>query len=243
MHNTHSIIATLEALTRDESVVLSDRARERLQWLLHYYRSGSSVSDTCRTFDIARVTFYRLLQRFDIEHPETLEDKPSFVSQPTVSESTIGIIRAYRLADPLAGKERVAHLLLQDHGIRMSASLVGKIITREGLFFATTPLHRQKRLQYGLYAPENISSDTTFPPSAEKNNSDSSSYAHGSAGHCLYCHVRVRHGRRLKRTFVAMSIFTNIAVAGLILLTAFIEGQTQTAVAERPSLESTLLQP
>jgi transposase len=241
MHDTQSIIAKLQALMADESLTLSDRARERLSWLLHYYQTGTSVSDTCRKFDIARVTFYRLLQKFDLDHPETLEDKPSFTQTPTVSEKALSLIREYRIQDPLAGKERIAHLLFTEHGMRVSATLVGKIISREGLYFAPTPLHRLKRLQYGVQGPEEVS--MLNPTSlAQKFSEPVTSAASGNVCDCFYCRVRHRHAKKIKRTFVTASIITNIAIAGLVFLTALVESRT-TVVAETPSLESSLLQP
>ncbi|MDP7454627.1 MAG: helix-turn-helix domain-containing protein, partial [Candidatus Peribacteraceae bacterium] len=60
---------------RDKEVV------ERLQWFLHYSTHGS-VSKTCKEFGIARSTFYRWLNRFDINDFSALIDRPTYFRNP-----------------------------------------------------------------------------------------------------------------------------------------------------------------
>ena len=77
-----------ELLTRAREVGLSAKACERLEWLLHYRKNGSSVAETCRHFGINRVTFYRLTHRFDSANLETLEDLPKLPHKYTVAPQT-----------------------------------------------------------------------------------------------------------------------------------------------------------
>ena len=58
-----------------DALKLSLKARERLAWLIYYCEHSCSVTETCRNFDITRMTFYRLMHRFHPAQPATLEDQ------------------------------------------------------------------------------------------------------------------------------------------------------------------------
>ncbi len=60
---------------RDKDVI------ERLQWFLHYSTHGS-VSKTCKEFGIARSTFYRWINRFDINNYETSRKPTTEIRNP-----------------------------------------------------------------------------------------------------------------------------------------------------------------
>lgn len=74
---------------RQEALGLSDEAKERLQWLIHFAEHGRSVSETSRQFGIARTTLHRWIARFDAARPQSLEERRDayhmHVSQPTAS--------------------------------------------------------------------------------------------------------------------------------------------------------------
>ena len=61
---------------------------ERLQWFLHYSTHGS-VSKTCKEFEIARSTFYRWLNRFDINDFSKLTDNSTNSLQLTTNNQKL----------------------------------------------------------------------------------------------------------------------------------------------------------
>ncbi len=219
-------------LARADELALSAKARERLEWLTHYVRAGRSVSATCRHFGITRVTFYRLLQRFNLAEPRTLEDqsrRPHGAQSP-VSPEAVALIRNYRLRFPQMGKETVASLLLEEHGMVLPTSAVGRVIVREGLYFGATPLHLKKRHELGI-RPQEAASVLPHPAlqAAE-------SVAHHAADGCPHCTASRYDWSMLKRALVLGSILSNIAIIVLLLLTAVFEsGRMSASVQTNPS--------
>ena len=55
---------------------LSQAARGRLRWLIHYKTHGRNAARTCSYFGISRQTFHRWKKRYDPNRLETLEDRP-----------------------------------------------------------------------------------------------------------------------------------------------------------------------
>ena len=60
----------------DKRNELSEAARVRLRWLVHYETQGQNAANTCRHFSISRQTFHRWKNRYDPDRLETLEDRP-----------------------------------------------------------------------------------------------------------------------------------------------------------------------
>lgn len=144
---------------RAEQAGLSVKARERLSWITHFLGNDHSITDTCAAFDISRSTFCRWLDRFDPNDLMSLEERshePLTIRQSAVSAETVAQIRAYRTASPLLGKERISELLLAEHGAHVSPSTVGRIIDRECLYFADTPLHWKKRMRLAAGHAEHV---------------------------------------------------------------------------------------
>ena len=83
----------IEALLgRADEFQLSQRARERLSWLRHYALTDS-VTDTCRRFQIPRVTLYRLLRRFDPSRPSSLENRSTRPHRGRASAAPVAAAR------------------------------------------------------------------------------------------------------------------------------------------------------
>lgn len=145
--NPHQLPALLRAA---QEGALSDAAKERLQWIAHFIGNQGSMQGTCQHFGISRSTLHRWLERFDPADLSTLEEgthAPHNVRQPSVPAHVVALIRAYRERWPLIGKEKVSRLILQEHGVTISPSSVGRVIDRECFYFANTPLHWRKRLE------------------------------------------------------------------------------------------------
>ena len=55
------------------------------------------------------------------------------------------LIKKFRTENVLMSKEQIEQELKTTHNIELSASTIGRVIAREGFFFADTAAHRRKR--------------------------------------------------------------------------------------------------
>jgi len=118
-------------------VTISKTAQGRLRWMDHYQRH-KNVTLTCRHFAIGRSLFYKWHQRFlvrGIRGLESRSSRPWRVRQPTTPQTTRSMVRVLRTANPEFSKYKLAVILQRDHGFVLSASTIGRIIKRDGLFF------------------------------------------------------------------------------------------------------------
>lgn len=146
--NTIRLQDVRRLLKSAQDLELSSGAVQRLKWFLYALEHENNVSLTCRHFGIARSTFLRWIERFDATDIATIEEnsrRPKTVRQSEVDPKIIDIIRSIRELAPKLGKEIIAEKLSVEHGITLSASTVGRIITRHKLFFGETRAHQEKR--------------------------------------------------------------------------------------------------
>jgi len=111
---------------------LSRLARVRLDMLDWHRAHGENVARTARHFGFSRPTVYRWLARFDRGRLESLEDRPSRPlrrRRPTWTLPELVAVRRLRLAYPRWGKDKLA-VLLGREGLRLSVSMVGRILAR-----------------------------------------------------------------------------------------------------------------
>ena len=109
---------------------ISHEANARLKWFDYYERVGRNGRKTCRHFDISPDTFYRWKKRYRPDNLKTLEvrsRRPKRVRQPTWTTETVQAVLALREGYPGWGKEKLA-ILLAERGIKVSASMVGRIL-------------------------------------------------------------------------------------------------------------------
>jgi transposase len=223
---TPAQIDALRAMTEQSDV--SPAVRERLRWILHFLEHGHSVTETCAVFDISRSTFHRWLKRFDPHDLSTLDDLPTDpeqVRQSAVPAEVVAWIRGYREASPLIGKERIAQLLQVEHGVTLSASSVGRVIDREGLYFADTPLHWKKRSvkHVGFTAQAPVRQETAQAPAPAPM---------PSAGPLVPVHVALASlSGPFKRALLVASLLVNVALLASLLTTALWETQTAASVS------------
>src|SRR5579884_533458 len=121
------------------TVSLSKEAKLRLKWVDYYNSHGRNARLTCRHFGIAHRTFYRYYRRFQQQGPRGLEarsHRPKHVRQPLTPPMAIGIVRKLRKDNPEYSKYKLAIILKRDYGYSLSASSIGRIISRYHLFFA-----------------------------------------------------------------------------------------------------------
>jgi putative transposase len=125
---------------------LSKAAKLRLAWLDYYNAHGHNARLTCRHFGIHHRTFYRYYERFKTQGLAGLEarsHKPQRVRQPLTPRPVLDLVRQLRQTNPEFSKYKLAVILKRDYGYCLSASSVGRIISRYNLFF--TPPVKPKR--------------------------------------------------------------------------------------------------
>lgn len=125
---------------------LSREARVRLTWLGHY-KKHKNAKVTCRRFGIAKSTLYKWVKRYIERGPRGLEDlsrTPKRRRTSTIPWQTVDLIVAIRKEQPAWSKHKIAVILARDHGIRLSASTVGRILKRKGLYDERVSRKRSK---------------------------------------------------------------------------------------------------
>lgn len=116
---------------------LSKAAKLRLRWM-DFYRQHQDASLTCRHFGIARSLFYKWKGRYDRLGPRGLENtsrRPNQLRTATTPLIHVDLIRGLRRANPEYSKYKLAVILGRDYNVTLSASTIGRIITRYNLFF------------------------------------------------------------------------------------------------------------
>lgn len=111
---------------------LSRDARRRLALLDWHRTHGANVSRTARHFGYSRPTVYRWLRRFERDRLETLEDHssaPRRRRRPTWTVEQLRAVRTIRETYPRWGKDKLV-VLLRRTGVRLSTSMVGRILAR-----------------------------------------------------------------------------------------------------------------
>jgi putative transposase len=110
---------------------LSREAKARLDMLDWHERHGRNLALTARHHGFSRPTVYRWLSRYDRFRLETLEDRPSAPRRrrrTTWTVAQVEAVLALREAYPRWGKDKLV-VLLRRQGIRLSVSMVGRILT------------------------------------------------------------------------------------------------------------------
>ncbi len=128
---------------------LSRSARVRLEMLDWHREHGENVARTARHFGYSRPTMYRWLGRFDRSRLESLEDRssrPVRRRRPTWTLVELVAVRRQRERYPRWGKDKLV-VLLRREGIRLSVSMVGRIL---GRLRATGELREPARRRMGV---------------------------------------------------------------------------------------------
>ncbi len=141
------------------TVSLSREARQRLKWIDYYHTHSNNARLTCRHYGIAHRSFYRYYNRFKLQGITGLEacsQRPNQVRQPTTPRHVVDLVRTLRRSNPELSKYKLAVILKRDHGYSLSASSVGRVISKHDLFFTPpvkpkghphrlTTLHKQPK--------------------------------------------------------------------------------------------------
>lgn len=133
---TGVVIPGLSSIRR--TVTLSKQAEQRLKWVDYYHTHNLNARLTCRHFGIAHRTFYRYYNRFKrqgLAGLEALSQRPHLVRRPTTPQPVIDAVKRLRRANPEFSKYKLTVILKRDYGYSVSASTVGRVISRYQLFF------------------------------------------------------------------------------------------------------------
>jgi len=148
----HTILPGARRITR--ILDISPDASHRLKWLDWYRSHGSIARLTCRHFGISPDTFYRWKRRYQEKTLQTLEShsrRPHHVRQCLCPDETIALVIRLRREDMAASKYKIRHILLRDHALTLSASSIGRILTRAGLIAASQQIRsvkQKRRMRY-----------------------------------------------------------------------------------------------
>jgi transposase InsO family protein len=128
------------------SAEMSKEARLRLRWIDFYHRHADARL-TCRHFGISPTTFYKWLKRFlerGLRGLESLSRAPKRVRSSNLPWQTVDLICAIRAEHPAWSKHKIAVILSRDHGVVISASTVGRVLKRKGLYDLKVSRKRSK---------------------------------------------------------------------------------------------------
>lgn len=133
-------------MERMSADILSKDARRRLAWMDHYHRHGNARL-TCRYYGISPTTFHKWYRRFSSEGLAGLGDRsraPVRKRTSTVPREHVSLIVSIRGENPAWSKHKIAVVLRRDYGITISASTVGRILKRKGLYDKKKSLKRRR---------------------------------------------------------------------------------------------------
>ena len=128
-----------------QTVTLPRAARLRLAWMDYYQTHGQNAALTARHFGISKSCFFKWKKRYDRRGLPGLTDqskRPKVVRQPLTPQPVVMAIKSLRKANPEYSKYKLAVILKRDYGYSVSASTVGRTISRYNLFFAP-PIKRK----------------------------------------------------------------------------------------------------
>jgi putative transposase len=123
----------LERMFKEE---LSKKARMRLRWM-DYYRRNGNARLTCRYYGISPTTFYKWFKRFlkrGLRGLEDLSRAPKVRRGMATPWQSVELVCAIRRRHPAWSKHKIAVILSRDHDLEISASTVGRILKRRGLY-------------------------------------------------------------------------------------------------------------
>ena len=102
---------------------------------------------TCRHFGLHKSYFHRWNKRFDRRSLSTLEDMPTAPKkkrEPSYTRELVGRVREIRKADPTYSAKKIRPILLRTMSCVPSVATIGRLISRENLFFRADTERRGK---------------------------------------------------------------------------------------------------
>lgn len=121
----------------------------RLKWI-DCYKKEKNARATCRHFGISPSLFYKWHNRFCQLGLRGLEDRsrrPQKLRQSNIPLEYIDLVRALRKRYPYFSKYKLEVILLREYNIKLSASTIGRIISKYKLFFAMPYPAKKQRVK------------------------------------------------------------------------------------------------
>lgn len=149
-----------------QTVTLPKSARLRLVWFDYYQTHGRNAALTARYFGIAKSCFFKWKRRYDRLGPRGLIDqpkRPKTTRSPLTPAPVVTAIRSLRKANPEYSKYKLQVILKRDYGYQVSASTVGRVISRHQLFFS--PPVRPKSHPYRRTSIQRLRKPSSLRPS------------------------------------------------------------------------------
>jgi transposase InsO family protein len=132
----------------------------------YYHSHGGNAALTARHFGIAKSCFFKWKGRYDKLGPRGLIEaskRPKTTRQPLTPTPVVSAIRVLRKANPEFSKYKLTVILKRDYGYQVSASTVGRVISRYNLFFS--PPVRPKSHPYRRSSIERLRKPSGLMPS------------------------------------------------------------------------------
>lgn len=123
-----------------QTITLPKAAALRLRWMDFYRTHSNNAALTARHFGVAKSCFFKWKQRYDRLGPKGLVDqpkRPKQVRQPLTPLPVVDAVRSLRKLNPEFSKYKLQVVLEKDYGYHVSASSIGRIISRYQLFFSS----------------------------------------------------------------------------------------------------------
>lgn len=133
-----STVPGASSIARDSFLAehLTERAKQKLKVVDWHRNNGENVSLTARHFGYARKTIHAWIREYQQKGPIGLNEKskaPNKRPVPQTSSEAVMLICRTRKKYPAWSKYKIAEILERDHGIRVSASTIGRVLKRRGL--------------------------------------------------------------------------------------------------------------
>jgi len=127
----------------------SREATLRLKWI-DYYNKNKNARATCRHFGISPSLFYKWHNRFcrlGLRGLEERSRRPQRFRQSNIPLEYIDRVRILRKRYPYFSKYKLEVILSREYNIKLSASTIGRIISKYKLFFATPYPAKKQRIK------------------------------------------------------------------------------------------------
>lgn len=114
----------------------SDTAKKKFKQLQDFAKlkaNGMSEAVILEVLCLSRSTYYRMKARYEKYGLAGLEPKskrPKSTRQPTWDRELENLVLSLRQQEPTWGKNKIHRLLVREHGIDVSVTIVGKIISK-----------------------------------------------------------------------------------------------------------------
>jgi transposase InsO family protein len=137
----------------------SKEAGLRLKWI-DYYLLKKNARATCRHFGICPSLFYKWYDRYQKLGLKGLEDRsrrPRKIRRSNIPLEHVDLVRKLRKQYPYFSKYKIKVILSREYGIELSASTVGRIISKYNLFYASPyPAKKQRHKQARTRLPKDF---------------------------------------------------------------------------------------